>query len=98
MSDDMFPGAPITIEAQIACVEREIKMRQRVYAYRVDKGKMTQKQSDKELTLMCAVLQSLKLLDDLAKPGDHYTIDGTISMRQIRAMFGYGPFDPKRPT
>lgn len=96
---DMFPNAPITIEAQIDSVTREIRMRQSVYAHRVDQRKMTQHQADKELTAMCAVLQTLNLVKDLANPGDHYTVDGTVSMRQIRTMFGFGPFDPspKKP-
>ena len=62
--NDLFPDAEIPLAAQIECVEREIRMRQRVYARRVDQRQMTQKQSDKELGLMIAVLKTLKKLQE----------------------------------
>ncbi len=37
------------------CAERELKMRQRVYARRVSEGQMSQKQADKEIGLMKAI-------------------------------------------
>ena len=44
--------AEITAADKLKCVERELKMRYRVYARWVDKGKMTQKQADREIELM----------------------------------------------
>lgn len=52
----------IPIEAQIAAVEREIKMREYVYPRRVADHKMTQRKADEELTAMRAVLETLRRL------------------------------------
>lgn len=41
---DLFP---VTLGEQIACVEREVKMRIRVYERRVADRQMTQAQEDK---------------------------------------------------
>jgi hypothetical protein len=51
---------PITLGAQIACVEREIGMREHVYPRRVADGKMSQAKADDELAAMRAVLATLK--------------------------------------
>lgn len=51
---------PITIEAQIECVVREIKLRERVYPRRVAEGKMTQALASEQLELMRAVLTTLQ--------------------------------------
>jgi hypothetical protein len=62
---DMFPDAvasPVTIERQISCVEREIRMRLKVYARWVDQKKLTQATADKELREMRAVLDTLQSL------------------------------------
>lgn len=53
---DLFPS---TVDEEIACVEREIRLRLRVYPRRVADGKMTQKLADKELAAMNAVLRRL---------------------------------------
>lgn len=45
---------------QIACVEREIAMRERVYPRWVADHKMTQKKADQELAAMRAVLETVK--------------------------------------
>ena len=50
----------VTIEEQIACIEREIRMREHVYARRVANGAMTQAQSDREMRLIGAVLATLE--------------------------------------
>lgn len=52
----------VTIDEQIACVERELGMREHVYANRVLERRMTQKTADKELAHMRAVLETLKNL------------------------------------
>lgn len=57
--------APIPLEVQIACVEREIRMRERVYPNRVAGGTMTQGKADREMEQMNAVL---KTLQGLLKP------------------------------
>lgn len=63
MTESMFPDelAPvvITIDAQIACVARELKLRRNVYKRRVGAGFMTQKLADKEMARMEAVLLTL---------------------------------------
>jgi hypothetical protein len=54
---DLFP---ITIEDQIASVEREINLRRRVYPRWVSEGKMKQDKADREIAVMEAVLETLK--------------------------------------
>lgn len=60
----LFPveaGAmPVPLSAQIACVEREIGMRLRVYPHRVADGKMAQTKADSEIAAMRAVLETLR--------------------------------------
>ena len=56
----LFPDSPVPISAQIACVEREISMRLRVYPRWVADKKMTQAKADAELDAMRAVLATLK--------------------------------------
>ena len=50
----------MSIEQQIACVEREVKMRHRVYPRWVEAGRMTQKKADEEIAAMEAVLVTLR--------------------------------------
>lgn len=50
----------IPLKVQIACVQREIAMRVRVYASRVRDGKMKQSQADAELEAMRAVLKTVE--------------------------------------
>ena len=54
---DLFPSA---IEQQIACVEREIRMRERVYPRWVQNGKMSHDFARHELETMQAVLETLR--------------------------------------
>ena len=53
---------PISVEQQIAAVQREIRMREHVYPRRISAGKMTQKLADRELAAMRAVLATLEAL------------------------------------
>lgn len=53
-----------TIDEMISSVEREIKMRRRVYPRRVESGKMRQDQSDREILLMEDIKQILEYLRD----------------------------------
>jgi hypothetical protein len=50
----------ITIDQQIAEVEREIGMRHHVYDRRIASGKMTEAQAQKQIQVMAAVLVSLR--------------------------------------
>ena len=54
----------ISIDQMIACVEREIGMRQRVYPRWVEQKKMLQATADQELARMRAVLQYLSSRKD----------------------------------
>ena len=53
----------ITIEEQIACIERELGMRVKLYPRWVKSGKLTQAAADEELARMRAVLLTLQRLD-----------------------------------
>lgn len=51
---------PITLADQIACVKREIAMRERVYPRRIADRLMTERKASLELAHMRAVLQTLQ--------------------------------------
>ena len=51
--------ARVSLEVQLACVRREISMRERVYPRWVATEKMTQKKADEEIAAMRAVLETL---------------------------------------
>ena len=58
---DLFGGAlPISLAAQIAEIEREIKQRERVYPRWVEAGKMPKATADRQTEVMRAVLVTLK--------------------------------------
>lgn len=57
-----------TIDEQIACVKREIRMRESVYPRWVGNGKMSQRQADRELNAMRAVLATLERVRDQGQP------------------------------
>ena len=54
---DLFPPS---LAEQIACIEREIAMRVRVYPRQISAGRMTQVKADREIALMRAVLTTLE--------------------------------------
>ena len=56
----LFPNAPIPLEAQLACVERELGFRHGVYKRRVADGKMKQEKADQEIAAMTAVRNTLR--------------------------------------
>lgn len=58
----------VALADQIACVRRELSMRQRVYPRWVSAGKMTQADSDREITTMIAVLATLQALQREREP------------------------------
>jgi len=62
-TSDLFHAATpadVSLHDQIACVEREIRLRERVYARWVEIGKLTQEAADREILCMRAVLATLQ--------------------------------------
>jgi len=57
-----------SIERQIACVKREIAMRERVYPRWVDSGKLKQSVADDEINVMKAVLATLQAVKEAKEP------------------------------
>lgn len=53
---DLFP---ISLGDQIACIERELNYRRRVYPRQVAARRMSQEQADKEIARMSAVRDTL---------------------------------------
>ena len=52
---------------QIACVKREIAMRERVYSRRVADGKMKQQDADREIEAMRAFLETVEKVERVSK-------------------------------
>jgi hypothetical protein len=52
----------VSIADQLAAVEREIRLRQRVYPRWVETSRMTQVKADQELAAMRAVAETLRAL------------------------------------
>lgn len=50
----------VSIDDQVACVRREISMREHTYPRWIEARRMTQKKADQELTAMRAVLATLE--------------------------------------
>jgi hypothetical protein len=51
-----------TNEQKLQCAERELRFRQRVFPRLVERGKMTQQQSERELELMQAIADDYRVL------------------------------------
>ena len=60
--------AEVPIEKQIACVERELRMRANAYPRWVGAGKMSQARADSETADMEAVLKTLRTIRDARQP------------------------------
>lgn len=56
-ASDLFP---ITIEDEIAELEREVKLRKRVYPRWVFVGKLTQEKADRQIAIVESVINRLK--------------------------------------
>lgn len=54
----------LPIARQIASVEREIALRERVYPRFVESKRITQKLADEEIAAMRAVLETLREIED----------------------------------
>jgi hypothetical protein len=59
-----------TLAAQIAEVEREIRMRHKVYPGQVRQGRMTPREAEKKIDVMEAVLATLRDLEGGEGGGD----------------------------
>lgn len=51
---------PTSLADQIGCVQRELRLRERVYARLVQQGRMPRHVADREFQLMSAVLSTLR--------------------------------------
>lgn len=58
---------PPSLAEQIACVKREISMRELMYPRWVEQKKMAREKADKEIAAMKAVLESLTLFEPVAE-------------------------------
>jgi hypothetical protein len=54
---------PVPLDHQIACVARELAIRERCYPRWVEAGRMTRRDADRELVQLRAVLATLKGLE-----------------------------------
>lgn len=54
---------PTTVEL-IACVEREIRFRERVYPRQIAGGRMSHARAEREIRMMRAVLERLRATED----------------------------------
>lgn len=63
-----MPETPaISLDEQIACIDRELELRRRVYGRRVADGTMTPSRADLEMRRMEAVRESLQRVKDTAR-------------------------------
>lgn len=55
MPDLFEPAATFTVADKLACVEREVKMRRRVYPHWTASGKMRVSEAEREIAVMEAI-------------------------------------------
>jgi len=60
MTGQLFVNLRLDNAAKLACIEREIKMRERVYPRWVAAGKMSQEKADLELEVMRAIAEDYR--------------------------------------
>ena len=60
VTGQLFVNLKLDNAAKLACIEREIKMRERVYPRWVAAGKMSQEKADLELEVMRAIAEDYK--------------------------------------
>lgn len=77
----------ITIDEQIACVEREIKLRRRVYPRRIEHHFMTRKFATEQIAAMEAVLETVKTARATG-PGQIDLIDH-VDGKETRSDYGF---------
>lgn len=62
---DLFGGTlPITLDAQVKEIEREIALRRRVYPRWTEAGKLSQAAADRQIAVMEAVAATLRLVGE----------------------------------
>lgn len=61
---DLFTEEPVPLLEQMLCVQREIAMRERVFPRMVASGKMKQRMAEREITVMRAVLETLRRMSE----------------------------------
>ena len=54
------PAKPVPLAAQIRCLERELRLRERVYPRWILAGRLKQQVADAELAAMAAALATLR--------------------------------------
>ena len=60
MTGQLFVNLKLDNAAKLACIQREIKMRERVYPRWVASGTMSQEKADLELEVMRAIAEDYK--------------------------------------
>jgi hypothetical protein len=66
---DLFAAFPFSREDKIGGLRREVAMRQRVFARRVERGVMERADADREIALMRAILSDYERGDRFADAG-----------------------------
>jgi hypothetical protein len=61
-NDDDIPPGPFNLQEQIACVDRELRFRERCYPRWVKEGNMSQQTAQRELECMNQVRRTLRAL------------------------------------
>lgn len=56
--------ANITSADKLACVEREIKMRERVYLRWIDAGRMSKQKAEHEIAMMKAIAEDYRAVSE----------------------------------
>ena len=72
----MNAGGRYSIEEQIACVKREVGMRERLYPRWVAMRKMSQSKADEELNAMKAALATLERISGMVHEAELRRADG----------------------
>lgn len=85
---------PITIDEQIACVQRERDMRMRLYPRWVRDGKLTQAAADEELCRLDAVLATLEAV----RVGQDAKVPDAVDIRRGERALVMGTLLPMIPS
>ena len=72
----------ITARDKLTCVERELRLRERVYDRMVDKGRMSKRQSDHEIDVMAAIVEDYRQLVMFEDSGAQINIETKQAMRR----------------
>lgn len=85
----------IPYEDQVEAIERELKLRERVYPRRVEGGQMTQALADREVARMRAVKATLDLVVALSKALDKAApLDGAVVSGDLEVILEALRFKP----